>query len=62
MELTQLKAKLEQLQGKKDKLKNDIKEINKRAKEEVASKKSLVSDIDKEIYVKELEIFKAENS
>ena len=56
MTLEELQRSLASLNNKKEKIANEIKEINKKAKDEISKGKPLLTEIDKDIYVKELEI------
>jgi prefoldin subunit 5 len=56
MTLEELQRSLASLNNKKEKIANEIKEINKKAKDEISKRKPLLTEIDKDIYVKELEI------
>ena len=56
MNLDQLEKKLQEINNKRDSITVDIKNLTKQTKEIVSNKKKELIDLEKEAYIKELEI------
>ena len=56
MNIEKLEVALKELNSKKEKTQKEIKDINKKAKSEVAKRRPYLVELEQQIYVKELEI------